>query len=59
MDKTEIPEFAECWDDAETNKEYWWNRPLCANEVCGEKALSYHDRCWDHLSGEERYNWRE
>lgn len=58
MDKNEIPEFAKYWGDAETNKEYWWNRPKCANEGCLEKALSYRDRCWGHLSGEERDNWR-
>jgi len=58
MDRTEIPEFAKSWDDAETNDEYWWNRPLCADEECEERALSYHDRCWDHLSGEEKDNWR-
>lgn len=58
MDKNEILWLARYWDDAETNKEYWWNRPLCANEGCEEGALSYHDRCWGHLSGEERYNWR-
>ncbi|MBA7684447.1 hypothetical protein ES703_92842 [subsurface metagenome] len=58
MDKTEIPVFAKSWGDAETNKEYWWNRPLCANEGCEERALSYHDRCWGHLRGEERDNWR-
>ncbi len=58
MDKTEIPKFAKDWDDAETNKQYWWNRPFCANVGCENKALSYHDRCWGHLRGEEKDNWR-
>lgn len=58
MDKIEIPEFAKYWDDAETNKEYWWNRPECEEDGCVQEALSFRNRCWFHFSERKREDYR-
>jgi len=46
------------FDDADTNVEYWWNRPKCKKGECRNRALSFRDRCWYHLTEDERKAYR-
>jgi len=53
------PSIAGNWKDRDSNEKYWWNRPNCLKNGCGDSALSFSSKCWDDLREKEKKSYRQ